>query len=128
MGALPFGSFNLFSLIMAFVFMILVSFTFVGAGLIIASRLNSMEGFQMIMSFLIMPLFFLSGAFFPLDNAPVWMKSLAYIDPLMYGVDGLRYSFIGVSRLPIILDLGVLLGFSVVLIGIASFMFSRMSE
>lgn len=128
MGALPFGSFSFVSLIMAFVFMILVSFTFVGIGLIIASRLNSMEGFQMIMSFLIMPLFFLSGAFFPLDNAPIWMKSLAYIDPLMYGVDGLRYSFIGVSRLPIVLDLVVLLGFSTVLIGVAAFLFSRMSE
>ena len=125
MGALHFG---FLSLIMAFVFMLLISFTFVGIGLTIASRLKNMEGFQMIMNFLIMPLFFLSGAFFPLENVPIWMKTLAYIDPLMYGVDGLRNAFRGVSRLPIVLDLGVMLGFSTVMVLISSYLFTRMSE
>jgi len=59
-------------------------------GILIASRMRTMQGFQMIMQFLLMPMFFLSGAFFPLRNLPVWMDVLTKIDPLTYGVDPLR--------------------------------------
>lgn len=59
-------------------------------GITIASRMESMEGFQMIMNFLIMPLFFLSGAMFPLQNAPAWISYLMRADPLTYGVDAMR--------------------------------------
>jgi ABC-2 type transport system permease protein len=59
-------------------------------GLVIAARQKSMEGFQMIMNFLLMPMFFLSGAFFPLRGVPLWLAWLARIDPVTYGVDSLR--------------------------------------
>lgn len=59
-------------------------------GILIASRQRSMEGFHMMMNFLLMPMFFLSGAFFPLQGVPVWMELLARIDPVTYGVDPLR--------------------------------------
>ena len=68
----------------------LISFAVTSLGVLIAARMRSMQGFQMIMNFLIMPLYFLSGAMFPLASAPQWMKVLMTIDPLTYGVDALR--------------------------------------
>jgi len=59
-------------------------------GVLIAARMKSMQGFQMIINFLIMPMFFLSGGMFPLETAPDWMKTLMVIDPLTYGVDAIR--------------------------------------
>lgn len=70
--------------------MFIISFSLTSLGITIASRMESMEGFQMIMNFLIMPLFFLSGALFPLEGVPVWMKTLMRFDPLTYGIDALR--------------------------------------
>lgn len=115
-GALPL---HLEGLLLALVLMALVSAVFVALGLVIASRLDNMEGFQMIMSFLIMPIFFLSGAFFPVDRAPGWMQALAAADPLYYGVDGLRGALLGVSSYSALLDIAVLLGWTIVLVGIA---------
>ncbi|MDN5362637.1 MAG: type transport system permease protein [Moorella sp. (in: firmicutes)] len=69
-------------------FLISLALTFFGIA--IASRMETMEGFQMIMNFLVMPLFFLSGAIFPMTNLPGWMNFLMKIDPLTYGVDALR--------------------------------------
>jgi ABC-2 type transport system permease protein len=71
-------------------FAFLISFAITSLGMIIAARMQSMQGFQMIMNFLVMPLYFLSGAMFPLASAPAWMKSLMTVDPLTYGVDALR--------------------------------------
>ena len=116
---------NPISILASVAFMMLVAISFVSIGLIIASRLNSMEGFQVIMSALVMPLFFLSGAFFPIENVPTWMKVLAHADPLMYGVDGLRGSLLGVSQQSLLLDLSVLAGFSVIMIITAAFVFRR---
>jgi ABC-2 type transport system permease protein len=66
-------------------------------GIALASRMESMEGFQMIMNFLVMPLFFLSGAMFPLKNMPAWMSLLMRLDPLTYGVDAMRSLVYGSS-------------------------------
>ncbi|MFZ5642011.1 MAG: ABC transporter permease [Bacillota bacterium] len=68
----------------------LIAFSLTSLGITIASRMETMEGFQMIMNFLIMPLFFLSGAMFPMNNVPPWMETLMKLDPLTYGVDALR--------------------------------------
>ena len=73
-----------------FVFMLLLAFTISGMGLLIASLLKSLESFGLLMQLLILPMFFLSGAFFPLTNVPGWMKFLSAINPLSYGVDALR--------------------------------------
>ena len=107
--------------------MVLISVTFVALGLVIASRLNNMEGFQVIMTVLVMPLFFLSGALFPLANAPAWMQVLASVDPLAYGVDGIRSVLGGPAHLPLLFDGAALVVFAVVMIAAASFMFRSMS-
>jgi len=107
------------------VFMILTALCFVSIGLIIASQMKSMEGFQMIMSFIIMPIFFLSGALFPLQNTPAWMQAIAHADPLTYGVDGIRGAIIGTSLYPLWIDFTVLIGFSVALILFGAYLFRR---
>ena len=73
-----------------FIFMLLLAFTISGLGLLIASLLKSLESFGLLMQLLILPMFFLSGAFFPLTNVPSWMKFLSTINPLSYGVDAMR--------------------------------------
>lgn len=125
-GGVPFSSLSVLSLLKALLFMALISFSFVSIGLIIASRLNNMEGFQVIMSMMVMPLFFLSGAFFPIENTPQWMKVLAHGDPLMYGVDGLRGSLLGVHQQSLLLDVSVLVGFSFFMVVIATFVFRKL--
>ncbi len=112
--------------LLALLFMALISAAFVSLGLVIAASMNSMEGFQVIMSLLVMPIFLLSGAFFPLDNVPPVMGIAAAIDPLMYGVDGLRGALIDVSRFAFYTDLGVLAAFSAAMIGLAASMFGKL--
>jgi ABC-2 type transport system permease protein len=68
----------------------LISFAVTSLGVAIAARMRSMQGFQMLMNFLVMPLYFLSGAMFPLGSAPAWMQPFMRVDPLTYGVDALR--------------------------------------
>lgn len=126
-GGISLTSLSLFSIIEMILLMVLISFSFVSIGLLIASRLNNIEGFQVIMSALVMPLFFLSGAFFPLENAPSWMQILSHLDPLMYGVDGLRGLLIGVNQLDLLLDIGVLTSFSIALLFAAALSFRKMS-
>lgn len=70
--------------------LLLMAFMMTSLGLLLAVRERSMQGFHMIMNFLLLPMFFLSGAFFPLDGVPVWMRLFATIDPVTYGVDSLR--------------------------------------
>lgn len=124
-GGLVVDNLSVASMLKAVAFMILVSFSFVSIGLVIASRLNNMEGFQVIMSALVMPLFFLSSAFFPLQNAPTWMQVLSNVDPLKYGVDGLRGTLLGISENSFLLDMSVLAGFSIFMIAVATLMFRK---
>ena len=68
----------------------LMSFAVTSLGIVVASHMESMQSFQMVMNFLVMPLYFLSGAMFPMASAPGWMRSLMMLDPLTYGVDAIR--------------------------------------
>lgn len=70
--------------------MLLSAFALTSLGLALASRMPSMESFQMIMNFLIIPMWMLSGAFFPLQGVPAWMETLMRVNPLTYAVDALR--------------------------------------
>ncbi len=70
--------------------MVLVASSLTSLGLAIASQMSSMEGFQVVMNFLVIPMWLLSGAFFPLRGLPAWMAVLTRLDPLTYGVDALR--------------------------------------
>src|SRR5690606_10603515 len=77
-------------------------------GTAIGSTLRDMQGFQLIMNFLVMPIFFLSGALFPLENLPAALMVATRIDPLSYGIDGLRGAFIAQAHLGLVLDVAVL--------------------
>lgn len=126
LGAIPLKNISIGNIGASILFMALTSVCFVSLGLAIASKLNSMEGFQMIASFLVMPMFFLSGAFFPIENVPGWMKILAHLDPLMYGVDGLRASILGFSQYAIWTDLAILASIAVGMIIISGALFRKM--
>jgi ABC-2 type transport system permease protein len=101
------------------VIMFLISFCFTSMGLAVAARMKSMEGFQMVMNFFLLPMFFLSGAMFPIQGLPVWMKTLVRIDPLSYGVDALRSITIGVAQYSMLYDLTVITVVGAVMITIA---------
>jgi ABC-2 type transport system permease protein len=88
--------------------MLLIALVFSAIGMTVASKLDDMQGFQLIMNFLIMPLFFLSGALFPLSNAPAALLWVARFDPLSYGVDALRWFLSGSAAFGLAVDLGVL--------------------
>src|SRR5690606_27653929 len=79
---------------LALLFMALIAIVFSALGTAIGSTLRDMQGFQLIMNFLVMPIFFLSGALFPLENLPAALMVATRIDPLSYGIDGLRGAFI----------------------------------
>lgn len=96
---------------------------FIGFGIALASKIESHEGFQMIMSFLTMPLVLLSGAFFPISNLPVWLKGLVYVNPLTYGVEALRWCLLGSSTIPISLSITVITLFAVIMLGVAGKLF-----
>lgn len=96
---------------MAFLFMLFIAFFFTALGTAIASTINDMHAFPIIMNFLVMPLFFLSGALFPFENFPNAIKVISYVNPLSFGVDGLRWAMTGVSAIGTGLDLIILLGF-----------------
>ena len=93
---------------LGFVFMTLIAVVFAALGTIIGSALRDMQGFQLIMNFLVMPIFFLSGALFPLANLPVALAVATRVDPLSYGIDGLRGALIAQSYFSVALDLAVL--------------------
>ena len=89
-------------------FMASIAVVFAALGTIIGCSLKDMQGFQLIMNFLVMPIFFLSGALYPLSNLPAALSLLTQLDPLSYGVDGLRGAFIGQSHFGLDVDLVVL--------------------
>ena len=107
------------------VFMVLIAVMFTALGTAIASVLSDFQGFQMIMNFLVMPIFFLSGALFPLMGLPRALDLIARIDPLSYGVDGLRGSMTGMSHFGLPTDLAVLSALTVALLLAGSRLFSR---
>jgi ABC-2 type transport system permease protein len=80
--------------------MLLLAYSTASLGILIASWMQSMESYQVIQQFVLMPLFFLSGAFFPLNTIPGWLAFLSRIDPVTYGVDPLRQAVISGMGLP----------------------------
>jgi ABC-2 type transport system permease protein len=94
-------------------------------GTIIGSSLKEMQGFQIIMNFLVMPIFFLSGALYPLRNLPVALTVLTRMDPLTYGVDALRGVLIGSARFGVGLDILALAFAGIVLLLLGAWRFSK---
>ncbi len=106
-------------------FLALIALVFAGLGTTIGSMLKDMQGFQMVMNFLVLPLFFLSGALFPLDNLPGVLAWLTRLDPLSYGVDGLRTTLIGQSHFGAALDATVLVSLAITFICLGAWRFSK---
>ncbi|MBP7058705.1 ABC transporter permease [Candidatus Gracilibacteria bacterium] len=116
---------NLLLLPLALIFMFLVAILFTAVGTAIASVLEDMQGFQLIMNFLVMPLFFLSSALFSLDNLPPVITTIASLDPLTYGVDGLRGTLVNGAHFGLGLDLLILSVVAAFFVLIGSRLFSR---
>jgi ABC-2 type transport system permease protein len=113
------------SFLLSALFMFLISNTFIGFGLIFASKMKDMQGFTLIMNFIIFPLFFLSGALYPLKNMPFWIRYLSYLDPLTYGVDGLRGALIQFSSYSLFTDFVILTGFSLLMVFLGAYFFEK---
>ena len=106
-------------------FMALIAIVFAALGTSIGSSLQDMQGFQLIMNFLVLPIFFLSGALFPLNNLPKALGFVTKLDPLSYGVDGLRAALIGASHFGAIVDAAVLAVVAVGLLCLGAWRFSK---
>ena len=116
---------NIVMIPVAFLFMALIACVFAAFGTAIGSVLQNMQGFQLIMNFLVMPIFFLSGALYPLTNLPRLFSIVTSLDPLAYGVDGLRAALIGVSHFGMALDSVVLVAVASIFLMIGSHFFSK---
>lgn len=112
-------------ILISLVFMFLIGLSFTSVGIAFASRMEDTHGFQLIVNFVLFPVFFLSGALFPLDRIPDWLSVLTYIDPLTYGVEGMRYGMLGTSQLNPWLCFGALGGFLIVVLFLGSFLFNK---
>lgn len=86
----------------AILVMAATSVTFVAFGIAIASVMDDMHGFQLVTNFLVMPMFFLSGALFPLSSAPQIVRTISLFDPLTYAVEALRALLVGQAATPLL--------------------------
>jgi ABC-2 type transport system permease protein len=104
-------------------FMVLIGVGFTALGIAIASRLNDMHGFQLIMNFVIFPIFGLSGALFPIGSLPAWLRSLTLLDPLTYGVEGIRFGLSGAAQVSPLISASALGAFTVVMVMVGAWLF-----
>jgi ABC-2 type transport system permease protein len=109
----------------ALIFLALIAVLFTAVGTAIASVLSDFQGFQLVMNFLVMPMFFLSGALFPLKTVPRALQIVASVNPLAYGVDGLRGSLIGTFYYGMFTDLTILVLIAALMLSIGAYLFSR---
>ncbi|HPL65292.1 MAG TPA: ABC transporter permease [Smithellaceae bacterium] len=122
-----FPSVNPWGIPPALLILFITSVALVSLGLALGSLLESLEGFQVISAFLIFPLFFLSGALFPVDERlPSWLHGLVKINPLSYTVDGVRGALLGINLYPFYVDLAILTIFAAFMLFLGSILFSRM--
>jgi ABC-2 type transport system permease protein len=108
-----------------FLFVFLVAMVFSALGTAIGSVIQDMQGFQLVMNFLVMPIYFLSGALYPLANLGPVMKFFTRLDPLTYGVDGLRGALTGYWQLAPMLDATVLAAAMCCFLVLGAYLFSR---
>ncbi len=110
----------------AFLMLLLISVAMVSIGLVIGSNLKSPEGFSLVINFVMWPMFFFSGALFPVGNLPNWLAAVTYMNPLTYGVDALRGIILGINQFSILYDALIMLVFSVIMMGLGVLSFKRM--
>ncbi len=110
----------------AFLMLLLISIAMVSIGLVIGANLKSPEGFSLVINFVMWPMFFFSGALFPVGNLPGWLAAVTYINPLTYGVDALRGIILGINQFSIYYDAAIMLFFAVIAMGAGILSFRRM--
>lgn len=103
----------------------LIALLFTSLGTAIASKLEDMQGFQLIMNFLVMPIFFLSGALYPLSGLPKWLDYVTKIDPMTYGVDAVRNLLINVHHYSFYTDFSILLVLTIVILAAGTYLFNK---
>jgi ABC-2 type transport system permease protein len=116
---------NVLLLPVAIVFMFLIALLFTSIGTAIGSVLQDMQGFPLIINFLVMPLFFFSSALFPLNGLPKVLQLLVKLNPLTYGVDGLRGALSNAFVFGIVTDVVVLSILTAILLAVGSYFFSK---
>jgi len=109
----------------AFLFVAMIAIVFSALGTGIGSVIKDMQGFQLVMNFMVMPIFFLSGALFPLANLPLVMRIITTLDPLAYGVDGLRGALINTWHFGLAFDVTILALIAAVFLSGGAYLFSR---
>ena len=119
---------NIWAVPLLALLMAILSVSIVSIGMAFGSAMEDMQGFPVISNLVIMPLFFLSGALFPLDSAPEILRTISYLDPLTYAVEAMRFVLTGNAQIGFALSLGVLLAFTFASIVIAAYLFSRIEE
>jgi ABC-2 type transport system permease protein len=114
---------------LAFLFLVLIAIVFSSLGTAIGSSMQDMQAFPLVMNFLMLPIFFLSGALFPLKNLPKALEIATAFDPLSYGVDGLRTALLATeaaqTRFGVGLDLAVLAVVGAIFLGLGAWRFSK---
>jgi ABC-2 type transport system permease protein len=125
-GIIPGLHISAASFLASFAVLALTTIAFTSVGLIVGSQMESPEGFQLVSSFFVFPMFFLSGALFPIDRLPAWLAPFTMLDPLTYAIDAMRRVILGASQFSLPLDLAVLGGFTVLVIGLGAIAFDRM--
>jgi ABC-2 type transport system permease protein len=121
-----FQGFNPLGMALSLLVVLAVTMSFSALGLGIGSLFDSFEGFQVVISFLAFPLFFLSGALYPLTDLPPYLTVLTRLNPLTYAVDLLRALLMGQGLIPMWLSAAVLIGWTLLMLGFGTFMFQRM--
>lgn len=118
---------TLYAIVLAIPLMIIITIGLTCIGLVIASLMTSLESFGTIVTFVNMPMFFLSGALFPVTNLPSWIQWVFYINPLTYGVDALRSVMIPgwTPMIPLIYSLLIICLFDVAMVAVGSYFFSK---
>jgi ABC-2 type transport system permease protein len=114
-----------FAIPVAFLFVAMIAIVFAALGTAIGSVIKDMQGFQLVMNFMVMPIFFLSGALFPLANLPLAMSIITRLDPLAYGVDGLRGALINTWHFSLAFDVTLLACIAAVFLSAGAWLFSR---
>ncbi|HEX8688135.1 MAG TPA: ABC transporter permease, partial [Pyrinomonadaceae bacterium] len=109
----------------AFGVVVLTAVVFAALGTAIGSTLKDMQGFQLVMNFMVVPIFFLSGALYPLANLPKALAVLTRLDPLTYGVDGVRGALTGVTHFGVASDAAALACVAALLLGVGAWRFSK---
>jgi ABC-2 type transport system permease protein len=112
-------------LFVAFGFMLLIGLVFISIGLILASVMTDMQGFGLILNLLIFPIFFLSGAIYPVSALPGFIRYVTYANPLTYGVDGMRGALLGVSVFPVWMDAAILGAIAIAMLALGAYSFSK---